>query len=216
VRAALLRRQRELIATIAHEAPGADGLHRERLDASVIRRYLTAVRRIKGLLILDVQPGQADFVEEVRALEPFLAQPDVGLALDPEWSVREGVAPGQQIGSTDATTVNDVSFYLSLLVQRRKLPQKLLIVHQFTEGMVSERGRIVARPGLAIVSNVDGFGTQEEKSGVYERLTTPDVLPNQPAARHVGFKLFYREDTGLMSPRDVLGLRPQPGLVVYE
>jgi hypothetical protein len=206
----------ELIATIAHEAPGADGMHRERQRTEVIRRYLAAARKIKGILILDIQPGRADFVEEARALEPFLSQPDVGLALDPEWSVPEGVAPGAQIGSTDATTVNDVSFYLSLLVQRRNLPQKLLIVHQFTEDMVTDRARIVPRPGLAIVSNVDGFGTAELKKGVFERLTAPDALPSAPAASHIGFKLFYREDTGLMAPKQVLALRPRPDVVVYE
>jgi hypothetical protein len=206
----------ELIATIAHQAPGADGFHRERQRADVIRRYLAAARKIKGILILDIQPGRADFVEEARALEPFLAQPDVGLALDPEWSTPEGVAPGEQIGSTDATTVNDVSFYLSLLVQRRNLPQKLLIVHQFTEGMVTDRKHIVPRPGLAIVSNVDGYGAPEQKKGVFERLTASDVLPSAPAASHIGFKLFYREDTGLMAPKQVLRLRPQPDVVVYE
>ena len=33
---------------------------------------------------------------------------------------------------------------------------------------------------------------------------------------HAGFKLFYHEDTNLMSPRQVLRLRPRPELVVYE
>ncbi len=73
----------ELIATLAQSAPGDDGLHRLRQRDATIRRHLRAARAIKGLLVLDVQPGQADFVEEVRALEPYLSQPDVGLALDP-------------------------------------------------------------------------------------------------------------------------------------
>ena len=77
----------ELISTLAQSAPGDDGLHRLRQESATIRRHLRAARAIKGLLVLDIQPGQADFVEEVRALEPYLSQPDVGLALDPEWSV---------------------------------------------------------------------------------------------------------------------------------
>jgi hypothetical protein len=206
----------ELISSIAHQAPGQDGLHRERQSAAVIKRYLAAVRRIKGLLILDIQPGRADFLDEVRALEPYLLQPDVGLALDPEWSVPEGVVPGQQIGSTDAETVNQVSAYLSLLVQSKDLPQKVLIVHQFTPGMVHDRPRIASRPGLAIVSNVDGFGTADLKAGVYRQLTAPDQQPPDPGASFTGFKLFYQEDTGLMSPAQVLSLRPQPDVVVYE
>jgi hypothetical protein len=206
----------ELIASIAHTAPGQDGLHRERQSDDVIKRYLVAARRIKALLILDIQPGQADFVEEVRALEPYLSLPDVGLALDPEWSVPAGVAPGDQIGSTTAETINEVSSYLSFLVQSKDLPQKLLIVHQFTEGMVRDRGEIVARPGLAIVSNVDGYGTPALKAGVYGQLTGPDVLPRAAGASFIGFKLFFREDTDLMDPAAVLALRPQPSIVVYE
>jgi hypothetical protein len=31
-----------------------------------------------------------------------------------------------------------------------------------------------------------------------------------------GLKLFYEEDAGLMSPREVLRLRPTPDVVVYE
>jgi hypothetical protein len=206
----------ELIATIAHEAPGGDGLHRERQSDSVIRQYLAAARRAKALLILDVQPGQADFLEEVRALEPYLTQPDVSLALDPEWSLPEGVAPGEQFGSTDAETVNEISAYLSFLVQANDLPQKLLLIHQFTPDMVNDRTRIAARPGIAIVSNVDGFGTPPLKSGVYRQLTAPDALPSGRAGTFTGFKLFYREDTDLMKPASVLALRPQPDVVVYE
>ena len=60
----------ELIATLAQSAPGDDGMHRLRQSDATIRRHLRAARAIKGLLVLDVQPGQADFFEEVRALEP--------------------------------------------------------------------------------------------------------------------------------------------------
>src|SRR5262249_37239633 len=119
----------ELIATIAHSAPGQDGLHRQRQTDAVIRRYLRAARRARALLILDIHPGQADFVDEVRSFERFLVLPDVGLALDSEWSVPQGVAPGQVIGSTDAATVNRISYYLARLVYRYRLPQKLLLVH---------------------------------------------------------------------------------------
>jgi hypothetical protein len=206
----------ELIATIAHSAPGADGMYRERQSAAVVGRYLEAVRRFKGILILDIQPGRADFMEEVRALEPYLRQPDVSVALDPEWSVPAGIEPGKEIGSTSADTVNEVSAYLSQLVQNQDLPQKLLLVHQFTEGMVVERRSIAARPGLAIVTNVDGFGTPDNKAGVYHQLTAPDVLPSGIAGSFTGFKLFYREDTDLMDPAAVLRLQPRPEVVVYE
>ena len=207
----------ELISTLAQSAPGDDGAHRLRQSAATIRRHLRAARAIKGLLVLDVQPGQADFLEEVRALEPYLVQPDVGLALDPEWSVPEGTQPGSVIGSTDAELVNEVSAYLARLVRLRDLPQKLLIVHQFTDEMIMNRDQLETRPEVALVVNMDGFGTPELKQGVYDRLSLPAVRgPDTLGGPYNGFKLFFREDTGLMSPRDVLALRPAPDVVVYE
>jgi hypothetical protein len=207
----------ELISTIAHSAPGRDGLHRERQSAAVIRRYLAAARRARALLILDIQPGQADFFQEVLALEPYLRQPDVGLALDSEWSVPEGVAPGQVIGSTDAATVNRISYYLARIVRRYRLPQKPLIVHQFTEEMVKDDDQqLLPRREVAIVTNVDGFGLPELKVDVYKRLTKPVPRSARPAGPFNGLKLFFEEDTNLMSPADVLALRPQPDVIVYE
>ena len=210
----------ELIVTLAQEAPGQDGKHRLRQTDKVITDYLRAVRAVRGLLILDVQPGQADFVEEVRALQPYLLQPDVGLALDPEWSVPAGTLPGSVIGSTDAATVNEVVDYLARVVRARNLPEKVLIVHQFTEKMVTDRDLIRERPGVKVVSNMDGFGTPPLKEGVYDQLS--NKRPPRRGAPRVGqqpfngFKLFYREDTGLMSPSDVLALNPAPDVVVYE
>ena len=51
----------ELIASLAHAAPGQDGLHRERQSDAVIKRYLVAARRIKAILILDIQDHSMTF-----------------------------------------------------------------------------------------------------------------------------------------------------------
>ena len=52
----------------------------------------------------------------------------------------------------------------------KNLPQKVLIVHQFTEGMVKDRDKVLDRPGVAIVHNIDGFGTPDVKKNVYVQL----------------------------------------------
>ena len=200
----------ELIATVASEAPGADGDYSDRLNQRAVRRYLRAARRRKMLLILDIQPGRASFMREVRAFRRFLQEPDVSLALAPEWSMDPGQLPGQAIGDTDAGTVNEVSRYLAGIVRRRNLPQKLLVVHRFTEGMIKDEERLRRRPGVALTVNVDGFGDTPNKVAKYREFTR-----GRRDRRH-GFKLFYEEDTGLMTPRQVLRLRPTPELVVYE
>jgi hypothetical protein len=200
----------ELISTIAAEAPGDDGLHRIHQSDLVIGRYLSAARRAKALLVLDIQPGRGDFLSEARRLEKWLAQPDVGIALDPEWHVGPDEVPGQVIGSVTAEEINAVSAYVSAFVTDHDLPDKLFVVHQFTPEMVTDKDRIARRLGLAVTMNVDGFGNQANKISKYDEFTS------ELARFYNGFKLFYEEDTDLMSPAQVLALRPPPDLVVYE
>ena len=200
----------ELIATIATAGPGDDGQHRTHQPDDTIDRYLRAARRIRALLVLDIQPGRGDFLSEAQRLEDWLREPDVGLALDPEWHVAAHETPGQVIGSVTAGTINRVSAYLARLVRRYDLPQKLFVVHQFTSAMIERPERVAPRSELAITINADGFGDRPSKVAKYEQISS------QPPLLNDGFKLFYEEDTTLMSPRAVLALRPPPDLVVYE
>jgi hypothetical protein len=202
----------ELITTVASGAPGTTGRFSYRSPRSVIDRYLRAARKAKALLILDIQPGRIDWMTDVVALRPYLEQPDVSLALDPEWKVQAGEIPGKVIGSTDATDVNRVSAYLAAIVRERGLPQKLLVVHQFTDNMIRNKQLLEQPAGVALTLNVDGFGDQPNKVAKYRGFTHGPAAPHF----HRGFKLFYHEDTRLMSPRQVLRLRPRPELVVYE
>jgi hypothetical protein len=201
----------ELIAVIAHGDAGPQGRYSLRQRDSVIRRYLKAARKAKALLVLDIQPGRSDFFTETRRLRKWLREPDVGLALDPEWHVQPGQIPGQVIGSVSAREVNATSAWLAQLVAKHELPQKLFLVHQFTPGMVPVRA-LKKRDGLAITINVDGFGGQEVKIAKYHEF----VRTAKAAGFRRGFKLFYQEDTKLMKPRQVLRMSPPPDVVVYE
>lgn len=200
----------ELLATTATSAAGADGMYRSVQSPAIIRRYLTAARKAHMLLILDIQPGHESFAAGVRRLAPFLAEPDVELALDPEWSVPAGQLPGKVIGSTDASDVNAAGGMLSDLVRKHHLPQKLLLVHQFTPSMIRNRRALLQPPGVALALNVDGFGDRPGKIAKYGDLTRGE------RRFHSGFKLFYHEDTHLLSPGRVLALHPRPDVVVYE
>jgi hypothetical protein len=200
----------ELIAVIALANPGPVGKYRARQPSSVIRRYLRAARRIDALLLLDIQPGRSTFADEVRALEPYLRQPRVGIAIDPEWNMGPGGVPGERIGHVGAREVNRVSLLMNQIARERELPQKLLVVHQFTESMVRHDNRVKARGNVAVTMNADGFGPPQAKERVYEELAS------RGGRLHPGFKLFFQEDTNLMSPKQVLRLNPPPDLVIYE
>jgi hypothetical protein len=199
----------ELIATVANADPGEDGMYRTRQPAAIVRRYLRAARRAKALLILDVQPGHADFIDEVRHLDRWLREPDVGLALDPEWHT-PGARPGTVIGSVTAQKVNQVARHVAAIIREYDLPEKLFVVHQFTPDMIADKPLVAEQPGLAVTMNVDGFGNRANKVSKYHQFT------HDGTHFHRGYKLFYREDTGLMTPRSVLALQPPPDFIVYE
>jgi len=200
----------ELISTIVNPVPGDDGTFNTDMPDSMIRRYLRAARRAKALLVLDIQPGTANFLPEARRLTKWLKEPDVGLALDPEWRMQPGQIPGQVIGSVKASEVNRVSAFLQGIVEKYRLPEKLFIIHQFTPDMIKGKRFVRQREGLATVMNVDGFGSPAQKIDKWRAFTSEDVRFRN------GYKLFYEEDTDLMSPREVMAMKPRPDLVMYE
>jgi hypothetical protein len=200
----------ELIAVVAAAHPGEGSRYNTRQEPRVINRYLTAARKAKALLILDVQPGRSDFFTETVRLRKWLKEPDVGLAIDPEWRMAPGQVPGNVIGAVEAREVNATSAWLAQLVKKGNLPQKLFLIHQFTNDMVDD-AQLQDRPGLAMVLNADGFGGQAIKKAKYNAFTR-----SPRPFFHEGFKLFYREDSELMKPRQVLRLRPPPDVVIYE
>jgi hypothetical protein len=204
----------ELIVVTAQGSPGRDGKYRSRIDPDQIDRYLAVARKYKMLLMLDVQPGRAKPLAEVRRLEPWLKQPDVGLAVDPEWEVGPGQVPGRVFGRTSGAELNGLGAYLSGLVAKYKLPEKLFVFHQLAKPIVRDQASLRTHPGVATVKSVDGIGSRGQKLATYRGLTA-----DLPKGIGSGFKLFYQEDTrhgALMTPAQVLAVRPRPELVIYE
>ncbi len=109
----------ELIAVVVQAGSGADGKYRRRVEDSVVDTYLRFARESKGLFLLNIQPGQSDFLTEVKHFEKYLREPDVGIALDPEWAMKAGQRPGKVYGQTDGAMINSVAEYMSKLTRRR-------------------------------------------------------------------------------------------------
>ncbi|KAA0021336.1 hypothetical protein [Antrihabitans cavernicola] len=199
----------ELIVTIADGAPGDGGKYSHTIDPALAWQYLDAARAHHQMLVLDIQPGRTDFLTATRQWEQLLAQPDVGVALDAEWRMQGGAVPGKQIGQVDAAEINGVTDWLAGVVRNLKLPQKLVVLHQFTDTMITNVGTVAQHPELALVQHVDGFGTPAVKIDKYTALQRAGQF-------HLGFKVFYTEDVNPLSPKDVLGLNPQPEYISYQ
>lgn len=204
----------ELIATVVQASPGRDGKYRTRMSAKVIDEHLAAARRAKGLLLLNIQPGRATFMEEVKAYARWLEEPDVGVALDPEWAMGPRQVPMQVFGHVTGKQIDAVAAHLSTVVKANDLPEKVLVFHQLASSIVSDENDIQTHPGVVIIKSVDGIGSRAQKTSTWTKLTT-----SLPPAVRPGFKLFLEEDRRhgpLMTPKEVLALRPEPDYVLYE
>jgi len=205
----------ELIAVVVQGAPGADGKSRRRVPDSVVDDYLQAARNAKGILLLNIQPGHSDFMTEAKHYEKYLRQPDVGLALDPEWAMRGKQKPGAIFGQTTGANINEIAEYLSGIVKANDLPEKALVFHQVNAHVVKDESVLTTHNGVVLIKAVDGLGPKGAKIKTYNFL-----VKAMPSAVHAGFKLFFDEDTAnggkLMTPDEVLALTPEPEYVMYE
>jgi len=202
------------VTVIADPYAGKDGSYSRQVRDATIRRYLAAARRHKALLLLNVQPGRARFIDLVERLEPWLRQPDVGLALDPEWAVKRGQVPGRVYGSTTGAELDRVARYLDGLVRRYDLPQKVMVFHQVAASVVRHQSAVKQRDGVVVIKSVDGIGSRAQKTTTWRTL-----VKDLPDSIHPGFKLFFHEDAEhgrLMTPDQVLALHPEPEYVLFE
>jgi hypothetical protein len=199
----------ELIVTVADPIPGPGGDFSHDIAADSVRAYIEAAHEHGALVVLDLQPGRADFLTVAKRWAWALEDPWVGLALDPEWRMGPRQVPGRVIGSVGAAEVNRVSAWLADLVEREGLPEKPFLLHQFRSTMIRDVDRVKQRDGLAMVQHADGFGNQGQKLATYHALARPGQFA-------MGFKLFYDEDVHLFSPARVRRIRPAVRFVSYQ
>lgn len=198
-----------LIAVVAMDTPGEDGMWRRRETYDVIDEMLAEARANGFALILDVQVGHSTVQEELEYLRPYLEEPDVYLALDPEFDMWSGQVPGEQIGHMTAAEVNYAIGLLDQIIAENGLPPKVLIVHQFTMNMLPDKENMASSPVVDLVLDMDGFGAQ------WLKLDTWNMVMQQPL-EFAGIKLFYDQDPGMFTPAEVMDLDPTPSVVIYQ
>lgn len=202
----------EIIATIASAGAGDDGNYSDELPPERFLPWVEAAQEAGVYVVLDLQPGRTDFLTQAKAYEELLRHPNVGLALDPEWRLEPDQVHLRQIGSVTAAEVNLVVDWLADLTRAHRLPQKLLILHQFSLRMITDRQDVdTTRPELAVLIHADGQGTQPAKAGTWRAL-------HQDAPPHVwwGWKNFIDEDSPTLTPEQTYAIRPRPWFVSYQ
>lgn len=203
------------IVTTAQQLPQRDGMYTLRMPDDQIEKALAIAEKVNGIVFIDFQVGLSTLQKELPHYEAYLKNPKVHLGIDPEFSMKTGHAPGKVIGSYDAADINFATEYLARLVRENDLPPKILVIHRFTQDMVTNAQNIRPLPEVQIVMNMDGWGEKAKKIGTYTRVIVPEPV------QFTGFKLFYKNDLfapsmGMFTPSELLKLSPQPTYIQYQ
>jgi len=205
----------DYIVVTAQGSPGADGKYRLRMPDSQVDKAIQLMSQVNGLVFLDFQVGQSNVEAEVPQYASYFKLPNVELSLDPEFDMEPGVKPDTEIGTMSANDIDWAANYLANIVNANNIPPKILVVHRFTEDMVTNYQNITPLPQVQVVIDMDGWGSQAKKLNTYERIEVAEPV------QFTGFKLFYKNDllppsTGMLSPQQILQLSPQPSYIQYQ
>lgn len=203
------------IAVTAQGQPGRDNKYRLRMPFHQIDTVISWAQQINALVFLDIQVGGSTIKAEAPLLKKYLQLPNVHLGIDPEFSMKNGEAPGTKIGTFNADDINAAVDFLAGLVKENNLTPKMLVVHRFTQGMVTDYKQIKRVPEVQIVMDMDGWGDKTLKRSSYLR-----YIYREPV-QFTGFKLFYKNDTkknahGLYTPEELLKFVPRPVYIQYQ
>jgi len=203
----------EIIATVASVNAGEEGNYSTEWPSSTFDDWIRTAKEDDAYVVLDLQPGRSDFLTQAKRYEDLLILPFVGLALDPEWRLKPDQVHLQQIGRVDAAEINEVVDWLADFVRDNGLPQKMLILQQFTEFMIQNRETLKERPEIQMIIQIDGDGSETLKDATYSRLTGGTAEVHWAW----GWKNFFDEDEpGPPSPESTMGKVPTPIYVSYQ
>lgn len=203
----------EIIVTVASGPPGSDGNYSREINAEEFLPWVKRAQEEGMYVVLDLQPGRTDFLTQAKQYESLLKYPHVGLALDPEWRLKSNQVHLRQIGSVQASEINEVREWLTELVRKERLPQKLMIVHQFKGSMVVNRKEMKGTNAeVAMMIHVDGQGPVPAKFSTWK-----GIRENAPNV-YWGWKNFIDEDKPkMLTPKETYDkVKPLPELVTYQ
>ncbi len=202
------------IAITAQGRPGKDNKYRLRMPLQQIDTIISWAKEINALVFVDIQVGHSTVKDEVLTLTKHLTLSNVHLGIDPEFSMKGGEVPGKRIGTFSADDINDAIDILADLVRKNNLPPKVLIIHRFTQGMITNYEKIKKVPEVQLVIDMDGFGEKILKRSTYLRYVHKEPV------QFTGFKLFYKNDvktaSGMFTPDELLKFKPRPVYIQYQ
>ena len=200
----------DLIYAQAQSDPTDNGLYLRYLSDEQVRWYIALAEQNDLQVILDLQIGRGDVLGEVQKIEPYLENPRVHVAIDPEYAVGPQGVPIETPGTISGEQINAVQQYLDDLVRRLNLPPKLLVIHQYMDQTVTDGGAARRFDHVDLVLNMDAYGAAQDKVDKYH------LFAARSYAQRRSFNVFLQHDDPVASENDVMRLSPQPDMVIYQ
>jgi hypothetical protein len=202
----------EIIATVAQASAGSDGNYSGESSVASLLPWVQQASAAGLYVVLDLQPGSADLLVQAQRYVSLLQLPDVGLAIDPEWALKPGEQPLEQIGSVDTAQINAVGSWLDRLTASKHLPQKLFVLHQFRLSMIGHEAALKTNyDNLALLIHMDGQGKPANKVATWNA-----VVRTAPKGVPFGWKNFYVEDHPTLTPQQTMAQKPTPMMISYQ
>jgi hypothetical protein len=203
----------EIIASVASAGPTEDDDYSYEWPADTFSDWIDFAAANGVYVVLDLQPGRDDFLSQAVQYEELLKLPFVGLAIDPEWRLKDNQVHLRQVGTVDASEINQTVNWLADLVHDNGLPQKMVVVHQFRTSMVTNRSELVERPEIQMIVQMDGDGLEAQKDDTWAAL----LRGAEDAHWAWGWKNFFDEDEpGPPTPESTMSKVPTPVYVSYQ
>lgn len=198
-----------IITTVADAWPGEDGNYNHWLGWGVIEDWIAAAEEQGFAVVVDIQPGREDVMVEFERVWGLLYNPHVHLAVDPEFIMYPDETPGLQIGQISAEQINALQARMNAIGYEIGL-NRVLILHQFEDGMILNKDQIQSFPFVELVIDADGYGPAGTKIADYNQYAA------EPGFEYGGFKVFYDWDTPVMTPDQIMYQSPQPAVVIFQ
>jgi hypothetical protein len=129
---------------------GAAGTYVRAEPVESLTAMVQAVRGAGRYVVLDLEGGAVTLLDQVRALDPLLAQGGVGVLVHPEQ--RRSGAGRDRGGAVTAAELDAVVDHLAELATKHSLPQILVAVHSF-DTAVEDAGSLTSRPQVAVADS---------------------------------------------------------------
>ena len=199
----------DVIYGLASASPGPHKDYIIHLGSKKLEPYIEAAENEGFLLFIETQLGEHMPQDAIHHILKYIIHHNVHIAIDPEFEVSNlDVRPGKKIGHIEAAWVNKVQAIMDTYMRENNITEKkILVLHMFRHTMVENKETLRHYDNIDLIFNLDGHGSPKLKIDIYNGIYKKEYADRVAG----GFKLFFKEDHPMMTPKQVMGMEPVQG-----